>query len=261
MSKINYIQFQLELFARIYHDDRLKPTHISLLLALFQFWNQYHFRLFSVARSEIMKLAKISSKTTYSKCLTELTEWEYITYNKSTNPLIGSRFNLLPNGTNKIEKFDSTSPNNGLDVVRTSPKNGLATIDTSPENGLVMVDTGPKNGLDVVPYINLETIKLKNYKREKVNRKLTIRYFLKNNSNEKLAFKFFNHYDAVGWKTGAGLEIVNWKSLAQKWIDEEKENGQGRLVQKMDQSNFNGDPDIKLGGIDRGIKKRYDEPF
>jgi hypothetical protein len=29
---------------------------------------------------------------------------------------------------------------------------------------------------------------------------------------------FFSHYDSLGWKNSTGAKIVNWDSLANKWI-------------------------------------------
>lgn len=34
---------------------------------------------------------------------------------------------------------------------------------------------------------------------------------------------FFNHYDSLGWKNSGGVKVVNWDSMANKWILTEKQ--------------------------------------
>lgn len=90
-NKTNYILHLNAWFNKVYEDDRLNPTHISMYLALFQLWNQCRFENpLSIARSEVMKLSKIGSKSTYTKCLKELHLWKFIDYRPSNNPVKGS---------------------------------------------------------------------------------------------------------------------------------------------------------------------------
>jgi hypothetical protein len=91
-------------FAKVQADDRLYPSHISLYLALFQLWNANRFNNpISVARSEVMKLSKIGSTNTYTKCLKDLHKWGYLDYQPSFNPFKGSTVNLFTfdKGTDK----------------------------------------------------------------------------------------------------------------------------------------------------------------
>ncbi|SFU78025.1 hypothetical protein SAMN05216480_12513 [Pustulibacterium marinum] len=92
MQEVNYIHHLnevLELFSR---DGRLNPSHVSLYMALFRFWNLNYFRpSFFIQREEVMVLAKLGSKSTYHRCLTDLSNWSYILYEPSHNPFKGSR--------------------------------------------------------------------------------------------------------------------------------------------------------------------------
>jgi hypothetical protein len=88
---MNYIKHLSGFFEKVSKDDRLNPTHISLYVSLFQFWNTYRFHNpISISRNEAMKVSKISSKVTYHKCIRELHEFGYLRYEPSYNPFKGS---------------------------------------------------------------------------------------------------------------------------------------------------------------------------
>lgn len=81
-------------------DTRLNPTHISLYVALFQLWNANFFKEeFYINREEVMSYSKIGSKSTYHRCIKELSHWEYIIYLPSHNPFKGSRIKMFQFGT------------------------------------------------------------------------------------------------------------------------------------------------------------------
>lgn len=67
---MNYIKHLTGFFDKVAQDRTLNPTHISLYIALFQFWNCNRFKNpISISRDEVMRISKISSKATYHKCL------------------------------------------------------------------------------------------------------------------------------------------------------------------------------------------------
>lgn len=104
-------------FEKVSNDNRLNPTHVSLYLALFQFWNFNRFaNPVSIARSEMMILSKIGSANTYTKCIKDLSKWMYIEYLPSKNPMKGSRVNMyrFDNSTGK------SSDNSPVIVLRPS---------------------------------------------------------------------------------------------------------------------------------------------
>lgn len=74
---------------------KLNPTHISLYNALFLIWNECGFeKELSINRNDMMKMAKIGSANTYTKCLKDLDKFKLLKYKPSYNPLIGSVVNL-----------------------------------------------------------------------------------------------------------------------------------------------------------------------
>ena len=88
---LNYIKHLTGFFDRIIPDRTLNPTHVSLYIALFQFWNINRFKNpISITRDEVMRICKISSKATYHKCMRDLDDNNYIKYEPSYNPYKGS---------------------------------------------------------------------------------------------------------------------------------------------------------------------------
>jgi hypothetical protein len=93
---MNYIKHLTGFFEKVIADKSLNPTHISLYIALFQFWNCNRFKNpISISRDEVMRISKISSKVTYHKCLKELHSSGYIKYEPSYNPFKGSHVFLF----------------------------------------------------------------------------------------------------------------------------------------------------------------------
>ena len=93
---MNYIKHLTGFFEKVSNDRQLNPTHISLYMSLFQFWNYNRFKNpISISRDEIMRISKISSKVTYHKCLKALHTQGYIKYEPSYNPFKGSHVFLF----------------------------------------------------------------------------------------------------------------------------------------------------------------------
>lgn len=88
---MNYIKHLTGFFDRVSDDWTLNPTHVSLYIALFQYWNTSRFQNpISLTRGEVMRISKISSKATYHKCIKDLNDKGYIKYEPSNNPFKGS---------------------------------------------------------------------------------------------------------------------------------------------------------------------------
>jgi len=125
---MNYIRHLNSVFELFTKDSRLNPTHISIYIALFQLWNINRFtESFYINREEVMRIAKVGSKSTYHRCLKELDYWKYIRYLPSHNLYKGSRVHMLKFG---ITRGTSTR----------------ATIDAG---------SGQVGGQALVPYINI----------------------------------------------------------------------------------------------------------
>ena len=146
MEAINYIKHLNGVMSQFSKDNRLNPTHISLYLALFQIWNEYHFKpSFYINRAEVMDLSKLGSKTTYHRCIKELSHWKYILYEPSHNPFRGSKIKMFNFGTTDEPLVDSSYTN----------------IETTYEQVLVSKDKHIKTGIN-----NINTSKQKNNKKK-----------------------------------------------------------------------------------------------
>ena len=83
-------------FSAIRDDHRIGTTHISLYMALFQFFNLNGFQNpISITRAAVMKASKICGLATYHKCVKDLSELGYIRYEPSYNPAICTQVYLL----------------------------------------------------------------------------------------------------------------------------------------------------------------------
>lgn len=93
---MKYIKHLTGFYEKVAQDSTLNPTHVSLYLALFQFWNFNRFRNpISISRDEVMRISKIYSRATYHKCLKNLHSLGYIDYQPSYNPFTGSQVFML----------------------------------------------------------------------------------------------------------------------------------------------------------------------
>jgi hypothetical protein len=108
---MNYIKHLTGFFDKVAKDTLLNPTHISLYIALFQFWNCNRFKNpISISRDEVMRISKISSKATYHKCLKALHSQGYIKYEPSYNPFRGSHVYLF-NFSDDMKPLSKTEKN------------------------------------------------------------------------------------------------------------------------------------------------------
>ncbi len=242
MSEVNYIQHMNGLFIRLYEDDRINPYHISIYLALFNYWNLNRFKNpFSVARFEVMKLANVKSPNTYSKCLKELMKFGYIKYVSSNNPYKGSLFSL-------INFCTSTTSLNGQDMIQGNAKNGQALSGSSSNDAPALTNSDANNGQALIPS---KTYKLNNKTRERENAlspDLINNFFLFEKSTKNEAQKFWNYYESNGWLIGGKTPMIDWQASARNWILRSKELNRKAPVQKTDYLHTNN-------------KKRYDEPL
>jgi hypothetical protein len=179
MQNVNYIKHLKGIFIQFSKDDRLNPTHISLYIALFQIWNNNRFlEEFYINREEVMRFSKIGSKSTYHKCIKELSHWKYIIYFPSHNPYKGSKI--------KMFKFETSS---GQALVSINKH-----IQTNRNNKNINKLDQPKNENEVIDF------------------------FKKENWPIIEAKKFYNHYQGIGWKVGGKTKIVNWQATAKNWM-------------------------------------------
>lgn len=245
---MNYIKHLSGFFDKVANDKTLNPTHVSLYMSLFQFWNCNRFKNpISISRNEVMRISKISSKATYHKCLKNLHSLGYINYEPSHNPFKGSHVYLL-NFSEELKpmlKKDRNLSSNSEPVFGLVTERVMNQPFTSNETGTEQV---------VVPYINNTNIpnisnnlkianldeqakknqdddeffksvdveKEKKLREKKKDLTTTIEevksYFLNQNFPELEANKFFNYFTSVGWLVGGKTPMVDWQAAAQNWI-------------------------------------------
>lgn len=93
---MNYIRHLNAFFSAVRSDNRLTCSHVSLYLALFQYWNFNRFQNpFPVYRENIMQISKIGSKNTYHKCIKELHQANYIIYHPATSKFQPVKFSVI----------------------------------------------------------------------------------------------------------------------------------------------------------------------
>jgi hypothetical protein len=191
LTTMNYIKHLTGFFERIVPDEKLNPTHISLYIALFQYWNVNRFQNpISISRSEIMKISKISAKATYHKCMKELHELGYIRYQPSYNPFKGSLVYLM--------NFEN--------------------IKSRPTRRQLMNQKQAGNKQAEEPYTNASNITNNQNKRAIPDETEIDEFFKQNKYPLSEAKKFFNHYKAIGWKIQGITPIEDWKALVEKWM-------------------------------------------
>lgn len=196
---MNYIKLLNAAFEKFYFDDRLNPTHISLYMALFQEWNSSRFAdEFYVNRRDLMRVAKIGSKSTYHRCVTDLDVWSYLSYFPSNNPYMGSKIKMSIIGT-------SDEPVTGQ---------------YNPIHEPVVYQHRPTNEQALVSTIN-NTKQLNNNKQPK-GRQAVINFFNEKGFAADEGKKFHDHYEANDWKTSDGKPIRDWQALAINWMDRTK---------------------------------------
>ena len=187
---MNYIKHLTGFFEKVAIDKTLNPTHVSLYVALFQFWNCNRFKNpISISRDEVMRISKISSKATYHKCLKNLHSLGYINYEPSYNPFKGSHVYLFnfSDDLKPIPKSDKkTSSNSELvfELVNEQVVNKLCTSsETGTEQALVSYinNTNITNNQNISKIVNLDEQAKKNQIDDD---------FLKNIDIEEMPFAF-----------------------------------------------------------------------
>ena len=251
---MNYIKHLTGFFEKVAIDKSLNPTHVSLYIALFQFWNCNRFKNpISISRDEVMRISKISSKATYHKCLKNLHSLGYINYEPSYNPFKGSHVYLFnfSDDLKPIQKSERKLKNEPLiEPVSEQALNKSCTSDeTSSEQALVS-SINYINYINNTNNLNIENVsnlneQAKNFQesnndfvistigeitsqekklREKKkgfiqpNLQEVKSYFQEHNFPEIEAQKFFNYFSSNGWLVGGKTPMVDWQAAAQNWM-------------------------------------------
>ena len=244
---MNYIKHLTGFFEKVAIDKTLNPTHVSLYIALFQFWNCNRFKNpISINRDEVMRISKISSKATYHKCLKNLHSLGYINYEPSYNPFKGSHvilFNFsedlkpLPKSERKpkneplIELVSEQALNKSCTSIETGTEQAVVPSINYINNTNILNDKNVSNLEKLTKNfeeINNLDLKNENSKEEKSSAKKEEKlqpsieevktYFQENNFPEQEAQKFYNYFKSVGWLVGGKTPMVDWQAAAQNWM-------------------------------------------
>ena len=96
ISSGELVSIYLEFFKKSTTDSRLGPIHIAVYTAIFDIWIKKGcispVTLFS---SEVLPVAKLSTRMTYHRILKELGDYGYLMYTPSFNKYRGSRIILI----------------------------------------------------------------------------------------------------------------------------------------------------------------------
>ena len=228
---MNYIKLLNAAFEKFYFDDRLNPTHISLYMALFQEWNSCRFMdEFYVNRRDIMRCAKIGSKSTYHRCIVDLDAWQYLSYYPSNNPYKGSKIKMAIIGTSDEPVVGQYNPILEQLAEQYCPRGVPLEGHHHPKNGQEVYPHHPTNGQALVSNIN--NIKQENNIKQPKGRQAVVDFFEEKNFNITEAEKFYQHYTDRNWHTGNNEPIRDWRAVAINWMDRaelfESENKQNK---------------------------------
>ena len=281
-SEMNYIKHLTGFFEKVATDKTLNPTHVSLYMSLFQFWNCSRFKNpISISRDEVMRISKISSKATYHKCLKNLHSLGYINYEPSYNPFKGSHvylFNFsddlkpIPKSDKKISTNSEpvfelvnelvvnkhcTSSGTGTEQALVSYINNTNIPNISNDLKIANLDKQAKkfeNDDGFLKNVGTEKKEKSSAKKEKVYVNVpTIEnikaYFQQQEFPELEAIKFFNYFSSNGWLVGGKTPMVDWRASAQNWI-----LNAPKFISNEPQSN-------RAKHLNTGTDKNYSEPL
>jgi len=265
---MNYILQLSGFFQRVGTDDRLNPTHVSLYMAIFQFWNAERFQNpVSISRQELMRISKISAKATYHKCIKDLHTFGYIQYLPSFNPFKGSLVYLfdMQSSARLISNPDRTNIETSIEQALVPYINNINILKENIEKE----DTTLKN--DIVLKVSKNRVKVVEFNGEKVapknkaeKRKLEAifappdivevrKYFIEQNNSKIEADKFYNYFQSNGWKVGGKAPMKDWQAAARNWMLNAPAFAKAQKALKTDQPT--------PGQLNTTSSKNYSEPL
>ena len=253
---MNYIKHLSAFYEKVSTDNRLNPSHVSLYMALFQLWNLNRFENpISINRDQTLRLSKIGSNHTYHKCLHELSDFGYIIYHPSHNPLKGSLVHLCIFDTSVEQVLHKFSDKIDTSTAQALPPS-INIINNTNNKTERDENSQAQNSNDEKMKSNRKSTYWKD-KRKKVPQKKekpippTIDQVNSFFSDEKYpeleAQKFFNHFQSNGWKVGGKSPMKDWQAAARNWM--------------LNAHNFTPQAKAKPGSTNLNKNKKYDIPL
>ncbi len=218
---MNYIRHLAGFFDRVAADERLNPTHISMYVSLFQFWNASRFKNpISISRGELMRVSKISAKATYHKCMKELNDFGYLKYKPSYNPFKGSLVYLFnfQTGIEQPLSTDHTKNETGSEQAQEPYINGSNIINQTALN------LGEPAQKKEVQKMNGQGKKEKSSAKKERNvfkapqPEEVQKYFASQKYPAVEAAKFYNYFQSNGWLVGGRTKMKDWQAAARNWM-------------------------------------------
>ncbi|MAE84401.1 MAG: transcriptional regulator [Flammeovirgaceae bacterium] len=268
---MNYIRHLSAVFEQMDTDTRLTPYHISLYMTLFRRWNLNFFRNpISVSRDELMRLSKIGSVNTYTKCLKELDYFGFIKYEPSYNPHRGSLIYLY-----SFDKGSDKGTDYGSEIALRPYTNNLNSLNSENKTNLDEPSKKMETGLNDLEMKRKLSPPLANEIPTDVGKKLRQKkkiaagygpdippleehvqiYFDEKGYPFVEAEKFFNYFQSNGWLVGGRTKMKDWKAAARNWML----NAQKFNAYPKDQRNNQLSP--KPGKLHSRTDKDYGEPL
>jgi hypothetical protein len=230
--------------------------HVSLYLALFQYWNFNRFQNpFPVYRDNIMELSKIGSKNTYHKSIRVLHQTGYIIYHAAPSKYLPVKISIIrldtkePPAIKQLDLFKEQQTSIGEKAH--PPLEG----DSGGVHVPHLTDTGINNDTQQVPdlgqYIKQENIlknSVSNTPTQPVENNAAMKkenpaphvpnlrhipsiqdvetFFLEHHKDANEAHKFFYYNQSKNWMLTDKIPIYNWQALAHKWMINDRINVQ-----------------------------------
>lgn len=269
MQPLNFIKHLLEWESRQAADRRLNSQHIALYMALFWRWNALHFQNpVDIVRHDIMHSAKIGSKDTYTRCLKQLHQWQYIRYHPSRNSIQPSTVTFI--------RFD-------IDDDENNPSSSNTTVNNHKQQHHENNTNTPRNPNNPPPQPAHQNTGNPHHRRAgqnpdqahphhhqhpatgRTHREASSQakgipqslqqvkdFFAQKNQPAVEAEKFFNHYQARGWKVNGDITVHDWQAIASNWI---------LNVHKFKPKQTQQQNGLTPGNLHVKIDKDYDEPL
>ena len=240
---MNYIKHLAGFFNRVATDERLNPTHVSMYVSLFQFWNANRFQNpISISRNELMKVSKISAKATYHKCMRELNEWQYLQYKPSYNPFKGSLVYLFnfQTGDEQVCIAHHTKNETSIEQAQEPYINSLniknktlTNLDKQTKKIVVQNLNGSTSSPVGAGWGEVQKEKSSVKKEKKViaspspvgegwgeapTLQQVQEYFASQKFPAIEAEKFYNYFQSNGWLVGGRTKMKDWKAAARNWM-------------------------------------------
>jgi hypothetical protein len=247
---MNYIKHLAGFFERVAGDERLNPTHVSMYVSLFQFWNASRFQNpISISRNELMRVSKISAKATYHKCIRELNDYGYLQYRPSYNPFKGSLVYLFnfQAGSEQALVTDRTKNETSIEQAQEPYINNTNIINQTVTNKDKQVQKSDVQNLDRLGKKEKSSAKKERSVFVTPQLKQVQEYFASQKYPAVEAEKFYNYFQSNGWLVGGRTIMKDWQAAARNWI--------------LNSKKFTAGKSVKAKHLHASTNKNYSEPL